>query len=128
MSIEVAEIGSNGSRRHKKRAFMTLADVDGRTNAAKNARALVAALESDIGVDLSAAERELAQRAGILGAVLEDSETRWIAGEPFDLALYGSLVNVQRRVLETLGIKRQARDVSPSLEAYTRQLDGVAKK
>jgi hypothetical protein len=128
MSVEIAEIGSNGSRRHRKSKLLTFDTIDGRTSSAKLARALVAAIEGDLGEAPSAAQSQLARRASILGAVLEDAETRWIAGEPFDAALYSSLVNCQRRVFEVLGIKRQPRDVSPSLEAYTRQLDVVAAK
>jgi hypothetical protein len=103
------------ARRQRARAkarFLTLADIDGRTLAAQRARAIVAGIEADVGLDLSTAERQLAQRAGVLGAFLEDAEARWISGEPFDLGLYCTGLNAQRRVLETLGIKRQPRDVT----------------
>ena len=125
---DIATIGANGARRHRKAKLLTLDDVDGRTLAAKNARALVAAIQNDVGQDLSAAERELAQRAGTLAAWLADCEARWISGQPFDVGVYCSATNTLRRLLEVLGVKRAPRDVSPSLEAYTRQLDVVAAK
>ncbi len=116
---EVAnEIGANGSQKPTRRRaraktrFLTLNDLDGRTAAAQRARGIVAGIEADVGLDLSTAERQLAQRAGVLGAIAEDREARWIAGEQFDPVTYCTIVNAQRRVLETLGIKRQPRDVT----------------
>src|SRR2546427_503799 len=106
-------------QQQQKVRLRTLDDIDGRTLAARRASSLVAAIEADVGTDLSAAEHQLAQRAGVLGAFLEDAEARWISGQPFDLGLYVTGLNAQRRVLEVLGIKRQARDVTPSLEDYT---------
>jgi hypothetical protein len=109
-------------RHQGKVRLVTLDDIDGRTLAARRASSLVAAIEADVGTDLSAAERQLAQRAGVLGAFLEDAEARWISGQPFDLGLYCTGLNAQRRVLETLGIKRQPRNVTPSLEVYSQQM------
>jgi len=91
----------------------TLDDLDGRTAAAKRARRLVAELQSDLGRDPSAAEAELIQRAAVLGAILEDAETRWLEQRRVDLAVYGQLICRQRRVLETLGLGRTPRNVTP---------------
>src|SRR5260370_22991865 len=102
--------------RAQKVRLVTLADIDGRTLAAKRAHSIVAAIEADVGTYLSAAERQLAQRAGVLGTFLENAEARWISGHPFALRLYCTGLNGQRRVLETLGIKRTARHLPPSFE------------
>src|SRR2546425_11404589 len=61
--------GSQASPRQQQQKvrLRTLDDIDGRTLAAKRAHSLVTAIEADIGVDLSAAEHQLAQRAGGLG-------------------------------------------------------------
>jgi hypothetical protein len=58
--------------------LLTLADLDGRTNAAKAARALIADLESDLGgADrLSARERAFVVRAAVTGAMVEHLERR----------------------------------------------------
>jgi hypothetical protein len=85
----------------------------------------VAGIEADVGLDLSEAERQLAQRAGVLGAIAEDREARWIAGEPFDPGVYCTIVNAQRRVLETLGIKRQPRDVSLLPLEYAKHIEAA---
>lgn len=93
----------------------TLDQLDRRTAAAQRARRLVAELESDLGGGLSAARRQLAQRAGLLSAMLEDIETRWVSGIVVNLTEYGSLVDRQRRCLEALGLEHRLRDVTPDL-------------
>lgn len=98
----------------------SLNDLDGRTGAAKRTRALIAAIESDLGgADrLSAGEREIAQRAALVGAVLEDAETAWLSGQPLDIAAYTTLANTQSRLLKLLGLQRRPRDATPALAAY----------
>ena len=93
-----------------KARLRTLSDLDGRTLAARRARDLVAALIADLGGDLSAAQGELVQRAGLLGAYLEDCEARWLGGDDVDLSTYLTACDRQRRVLTTLGLERRARD------------------
>jgi hypothetical protein len=103
-----------------KARFLTLADLDRRTSAFRQTEALISALESDLGgADaLTTGERQLVQRAAVLGAVLEDMETRWIGGMPMDASAFCTVVNAQRRVLETIGLKRRQRDVTPNLSDY----------
>jgi hypothetical protein len=97
-----------------------LNQLDGRTLPAKNARALIAEFESDLGgADrLSAAEREIIKRAALASAMIEHMETAWLAGQPLDVTAYTALVNVQRRLLATVGLERRARDVTPDLARY----------
>lgn len=99
---------------------MTLGDLDGRTAAAKAARALVADLESDLGgADrLSAGERALVVRAAVTTAMLEHIEATWLSGGEMDVAAYTALANVQRRLLTTVGLQRRPRDVTPDLDDY----------
>lgn len=111
-----ADSGHDAPRtRAGKVRLRTLDDLDNRTAAARRARELVADLEADLGGDLSTAERELVKRAALLGAIVEDQEVCWLQRQPADLALYGQLVDRQRRILETLGLKRNARNVTPSI-------------
>jgi hypothetical protein len=100
--------------------LLALSDLDGRTNAAKAAKALVSQLESDMGgADrLSAAERALVVRAAITTIMLEHIETGWLAGGEMDVASYATLTNNLRRLLTTIGLKRAARDVTPDLNDY----------
>ena len=67
---------------------------------------------------LSEAERQLVQRAAVLGAVVEHAEARFLAGKAVDLAEYLAAINAQRRLLVTLGLQRRPRDVTPSLQEY----------
>ncbi len=90
--------------------LITLRHIDGRTLAASRARELIAALELEKGGtdNITEGQRQLCQRAAILGAILEDHEARWIAGEPIDLSGYLTAVGAQRRVLLSLGLHRQS--------------------
>jgi hypothetical protein len=100
--------------------------LDQRTHAAQKAKSLVAAIESDLGGadNLSSAQRELTKRAALIGAMLEDTEVKWLAREDADLHLYGMLADRQRRILESLGLGRVARDVSPApFDATDRALE-----
>lgn len=99
----------------------TLDDIDGRTRAARIAKELVVALESDLGGDLTAAQRELVKRAALLGAIVGDAEAAWLERRPTDLNLYGTLADRQRRILEALGLRRVSRDVTPSVDEYLRK-------
>jgi hypothetical protein len=40
---------------------------------------------------------------------------KWISGEQIDLALFATLSNTRRRLLESVGLDRAARDVTPSV-------------
>lgn len=103
-----------------KAKLMSLDQIDGRTMAAKNARALIESLESDLGGSdrLTAAEREIVRRAALTAAMAEHMEAGWLTGRGVDVAAYCALVNVQRRLLMTVGLQRRSRDVTPDLARY----------
>jgi hypothetical protein len=119
VSDVTADIDRNSPPDGRKVRLMTLADLDGRTNAAKAARALVADLENDMGgADrLSAGERALVVRAAVSTAMIEHIEATWLSGGELDVTAYTALVNVQRRLL-TVGLQRRPRDVTPDLDNY----------
>ena len=60
------------------------------------------------------------QHAGVLGAVIEHQEVMWLAGEKIDETALLAAVNCQRRLLETVGLQRRAREVTPSIASYSR--------
>ena len=109
---------SNGNA--VKVRLLTLESLDGRTKAARLARDLIDTLEDDLGgADrLSVAERQIIQRAAVLGAMLESQEAAWIAGEPIELTVYLPAANAQRRLLETVGLQRRAKEITPDLRSY----------
>jgi hypothetical protein len=103
-----------------KARLLTLADLDGRTRAAQAVRSTMTAIATDLGGSehLSTGEHQIIKRAALTGAMLEDMAARWLLGEPVDPALYATLSNAERRLLETVGLKRRARDVTPTLREY----------
>lgn len=103
----------------------TLDDLDGRTKAAKLAQRLVAGLVDDLGGDLTIAQRQIVQRIALAGAVAEDLEARWLAGERVDLVDYVRVVNCERRLLATIGLGRVQRRAYDATEDCLRRMDEV---
>jgi hypothetical protein len=81
------------------------------------------------GIDrLSEAERQLARRAATLSAESERQEALWVRDDgQFNLANYVVMSNALRRILETIGLQRRAKDVSPTLQSYLASRDTPAK-
>jgi hypothetical protein len=107
-----------------KQKLLTLGDLDGRTRAVQMVRATITALEADLGGadHLTTGESQIVKRAALTGAMLEDLAVRWLSGEPVDPALYATLSNSERRLLETVGLKRRQRDVTPRAQDYLANL------
>lgn len=103
---------ANGSRLH-------LAEVDGRTAAARRFRDVLAEIVSDLGgADLlSEGQRQLARRAAMMSVECEALEAKSVAGEAIDLDQYGALADRIGRAFHRLGLKRVPRDV-PDLQTY----------
>lgn len=93
---------------------------DGRSMEAKRWRDLYLGLLSDLGgnTNASVAQDQLARRASALAVMCEVAEAQLARGDPFDTAHYLTAANAQRRILVSLGLKRQARDVTPTLHTY----------
>jgi hypothetical protein len=64
---------------------------------------------------MSEAQFALCKRAAGLEVELEQMEGRLSLGEQVDLDSYGRAASHLRRLLEALGLKRQPRDVGPTL-------------
>jgi hypothetical protein len=116
----------NRSRITNGSAF--LPGVDGRSTWVRRARDVQAALVVDQGGDdLPEARSLIIRRAAVLEAELERMEAMFAndaeAGAEPDgklLDLYQRMANTQRRLLESVGLERQAKDVTPSLADYVR--------
>jgi hypothetical protein len=100
--------------------LMTLADLDRRTGAAKRAHDLMKAIHVDLGGEdrLATGERQLIQRAALLAVLAEDLEARWLLGQSIDTGTLCAIGNAQRRLFETVGLRRIARDIAPRLSSY----------
>jgi hypothetical protein len=97
--------------------------TDGRSLTARRFQDLYEDIGSDLGglSALSEGKKQLIRRAATLSAESERLEAEWANGREFDIMVYSTLANCLRRILESLGLDRVARDVS--LSAY---LDGKA--
>jgi hypothetical protein len=80
----------------------------------------VRAHEQDLsgGADLSEAQTSLIRRVATIEIELEQLEGKLSKGEAVDLDGYTRAASHLRRILETLGIKRVPRDVTPDLHDY----------
>jgi hypothetical protein len=124
-------MGKARTRSGKQRAgrallrLKTLDALDRRTHAARRAGDLVSGLESDLGgsENVTVAEHQIVQHAGVLGAVIEHQETLWLGGEEVDETALLTAINCQRRLLEAIGLQRRARDVTPTLAQYIKQIE-----
>jgi hypothetical protein len=99
--------------------LLTARDVDYRKGAPRQINAVTRALTSDLGGDLSVAQRLLVQRTAVLQALLEHAEAGFLTGRPHvALGDYVSMVAAQTRILRVLGTKRVPKDVTPSVAEY----------
>ena len=102
--------------------LLSLHDLDRRTAAYRRTVDLIEQIETDAGGHdrLSTGERQIIQRIALTCALAEHLEARWLSGEEIDPVLYCTLANAQKRLLESVGLRRVPRDVAPSLTDYLR--------
>src|SRR5262245_18879071 len=108
-----------------KTKLATLADLDGRTVAARMAKDTISAIESDLGGpdNITTAKRQLIESAAVTSAMVADMGSRWLAGEEVDLALFTTLCNSQKRLLEACGLDFVAKDVTPSIDQIAQEIE-----
>src|SRR5262245_48119561 len=99
-----------------------VADGDGRGPWARRMRDVIELHISDLGglETASEAEKSIIRRAAALTIELERLEAKFSAGRgrDDDLNMYQRCSNTLRRLLETVGIHRRPRDVTPTLEHF----------
>jgi hypothetical protein len=95
---------SGGSTYAGKVTVMSLADLDGRTNAARRAKEVIGELEREYGSseDLPVEQRMRIVDLAILNAMSEDLAVKFFLGEPVDRIEFATLVNAKRRALDSL--------------------------
>jgi hypothetical protein len=94
-----------------------LLGVDGRSAWVRRAKDIIASHLSDLGGDdnVSAAERSIVRRASVLTVELEKLETKFALAESAsaaDLDLYVRASGNLRRLLQTIGLERRAKDIT----------------
>jgi hypothetical protein len=104
---------------------------DMRTPWARRMRDVLEMHISDLGGTgaASAAELSIARRAAVLTVELEKMEGAFAVSDatPEQLTLYQMTANSLRRMLESLGLKRRPRDVTPHLNSYLEGAYGEAE-
>jgi len=92
-------------------------EADGRGPWGRRFRDVLAEITSDLGgADLlSEGQRHLARRCATISIACEKLEGEAAAGTPIDLELYGRLTDRLGRAFQRLGLKREPRDIGPSL-------------
>jgi hypothetical protein len=108
-----------------KARLLTLNSLDQRTVAAKQARDTIAAIERDLGGDITTAKRQIIESAAVTSAMVADLGSRWLAGEQIDLALFTTLCNSQRRLLESVGLEFRAKDITPSIDQIAEEIEAT---
>jgi hypothetical protein len=81
---------------------------------------LLAGITGDLGgrENMSTSQALLAQRCAWITVQCELLERRASAGETFDVTAYSTMMGHLSRTLNLLGLKRQSRDVTPTLQDY----------
>lgn len=97
--------------------------VDGRTLWVRRLKDVMLALIADLGGEdaISEAERNIVRRTATQTVAIEKLEARFAQdGEASDrgLDMHQRLSNTLRRNLESLGLKRRSRDITPDLSEY----------
>jgi hypothetical protein len=72
-------------KRGPKVRLIGLRHLDNRTRASRRARKLAAALEAEIGGDLSEGDKLAVERAAVLATIAQDAEARRLRGESVPL-------------------------------------------
>jgi hypothetical protein len=93
--------------------LLSLDDVDARKGPTRRVRAYARRLATDLGGadTLSTAQQQLIQRASMLAAICEHTETCLLLGrQDVSIGDYLAAISVQKRLLEALGLERKPRD------------------
>ncbi|KZC82512.1 hypothetical protein AYR46_03905 [Sphingobium yanoikuyae] len=100
---------------------VVLQGVDARSITFRRYREILASLIADMGGDPTEAQSQIARRAASLSIWCEDQDTAAANGTPIDIGAYTTASNSLRRLLESLGLERKQRNVTPTIAEYAAQ-------
>ena len=110
-------MAGSAAKRSPKARPMTAGHLDGRTRAAKRARAIAAELEAGFGDEITERQRQDIGRAAVLSAIAEDLVMRRLAGQPISLdellRVEGVAKRAIRAVLAECPVKPRACGLDP---------------
>lgn len=87
--------------------------IDGRRATARRYRDKCANMVVDLGGSVSVAEAMLVRRAAVLAMLCEEHELAYLEGKPLDVETFNRAVNPLVKVLDRLGYRRNARNITP---------------
>lgn len=121
--IEAESSGKGAKVRPGKTRLLSLADLDKRTTAARQAVELRDSLLAERGgADrMSVLSLALVDSVATLTAMISDAQARWLRGDPIDPATLATLINARRREAELVGINPGPLDVTPDLQTYLKR-------
>jgi len=98
---------------------------DKRGPVARRFRDLVHNVTSDIGLpdEITETQRQLIRRIASLSVWCESQEAKMADGEEIDIDEFGRTSNSLRRLCESIGLERRARDVTPPLAEVLRRVN-----
>jgi hypothetical protein len=98
-------------------------DGEVRSKASRRFRDLFYAIASDLGgmEHLSTGQMQLARRAAMISVTCEEMEQSSVSGKEFDIEAFGRLTDRLGRCFERLGLRREMRDVTQTLDGYLAQ-------
>jgi hypothetical protein len=124
-SGSVARYEPSRNKRSDRREH--LPNIDGRTLLARRWQQHAADIISDQGgSDISTARLFLCKRLAAISAMVEDLEAAHVRGEPIDFNVYLSMVQVQVRLSNTLGLNRRTKKVLSPRDYLASQTNGYA--
>ena len=104
-------------------SIVWLDHVDKRGPVARRFKDLVALVTSDLGgpTELSESQRQIIRRVASMSVWCESEEAKMADGDEIDIDRFQRTANSLRRLCESLGLERRARDITPSLSEYIAQ-------
>jgi hypothetical protein len=101
-------------------------DLDQRSREYRRFRDILCQIIADLGgaEQLSEGQRQLARRCATIAIECERMESQSVAGKKIDLEIYGALTDRLGRAFSRLGLKRVAKDVTPTLGSLLRHDGG----
>jgi hypothetical protein len=99
-------------------------DLDRRSLEFKRYEEVRSAVIRDLGGEdvVSTAEAQITDKAAFIAMKLEQMQIAALSGETIDLQRYGELTDRLRRLLESVGLSRRAKDITPSLAEYATEV------
>jgi hypothetical protein len=113
----LAETRGRQSRSRVTNGKQLFLDGEVRNRASRRFRDLLAGIASDLGGvnELSVGQMQLARRCALLSVQCEIMEAAAVDGKDFDLDQYGQLTDRLGRAFQRLGLRRQPRDITPTI-------------